>query len=199
MDNVLALVASTFFANVNNGALTTQVCIGDNTLVQKRPTPGQGAIVNIFQCVIVDLRDLSVQENFAWNSSRNVPPQFGKYVGKGEYLLIMTTCEALRESFVPEGELFALLQKVGAMDKLQRLADALTHMDDRPMPPPGKDLLKRGYCYILVATMGFGDDRGLEAVSLSSDILLDFKLVWSDVLKRYVPAGYQSGFQTAVE
>ncbi len=114
------------------------------------------------------------------------------------YLLLLATANALR-SGVPQDDFLHLLLKVGAENKLQRLADVVTHMDDRPQPPTSGDPVERGFSYVLVTTMGEGDDRGLEAMSLTNSVLLDFQLVWNDLLNKYMPAGFPGGLLTAEE
>jgi hypothetical protein len=139
--------------------------------------------------VVVDLRDLSVKENiirglFAWPRD-----ELSKYVGKQEFLLIVTSCKNFRDE-IPEGDFLEFLEKVGSGEKLQRLLRILTHMDDRPMPPPDQVSGGGGYAYSLVATMAENDGSGLEAASLTTSQVLDFKFEWNDQLKQYLPVGY---------
>lgn len=196
MEEVLALVASQHLGSDHYSRVTTQVCIGENTLVLKLPHSPGGGLVNLFQCVVVSLKDLSVHENIVTRITHTPPSGLQPYVGKSEFLLLLTTCKMQRD-FLPNGAFLELLEKVGAGEKLQRMIDIVSHMDDRQMPPPlpGKpDPATRGYSYILVATMSVDDGRGLEAASLTDSQVLDFRFQWNDVSKQYMPVGYSGPF-----
>jgi hypothetical protein len=123
--------------------------------------PIQTADESCIWLAVVDLSDLSVVANQV-SDGQSVPSEIEAYVGNPQFFLYVIS-NAAWASQMPQGDLYALLDQVGAGPQLARLEQIYSTI--------GTGFLG-AFSYILAATMTKNDDSGFETLSLTNMTVL---------------------------
>jgi len=178
--NIVPATAFSVFTYSGQGTPPlSQLVIGDQSYVPS----GQQPNTSFIWLVVVDLTDLKVVANDVSTDGTTVPSDIGQYAGNSQYFLYAISNAAWGTS-MPQGDLYALLQKVGGGPGLAFLEQVY-------------DQLGTGYLgafsYILGATMDASDAQGFEAVSYTELTLLTMGFLPITVNGNTIYAPVQSG------
>jgi hypothetical protein len=116
---------------------------------------------SVIWLVVLDLTNLNIVASEI-SDGQSVPSDVGQYVGNDQYFLYAISNNAWG-SQMPQGDLYALLQKVGAGPKLAQLEQIYATI--------GTGYLGT-FSYILAATMTADDQPGFETLSMTDLTLL---------------------------
>lgn len=144
---------------------------------------GQQWNTSFFWLVVVDLTDLSVVASEVSSDGSTVPADIAQYAGNPQYFLYAISNSAWA-SVMPQGNLYALLQKAGSGDKLARLEQIYAQI--------GTGFLGT-FSYILGATMTEGDEPGFETLSMDNLTLLTMAFLPVTVNGQTIYAPIQQG------
>jgi hypothetical protein len=172
-------VPATAYSAWSSSQTLSQVVIGTSNY---SPTIGDFSTAAIW-LLVIDLTDLSVVANELSTDGSTVPSDVAQYVGNPRYLLYAIGNNAWA-SVLPQGDLYALLQKVGAGQGLANLEQIFAQIGTGFLNP---------FTYILAATMDASDAPGFEVMSVTNIQLLTmaFLPITVDGNTSYVPI--QSG------
>ena len=145
--------ATAFIPNPGGGVPFSEVAIGDQSYVPS----GQQDNSSFMWLLVVDLTNLNVVANEVSTDGSTVPSDVSQYVGNPQYFLYALSNSAWASVF-PSGDLYALLEKVGAGTGLAYLSQTFAQI--------GTGFLGT-FTYILAATMDASDAPGFEAASLT--------------------------------
>lgn len=176
---VPATAFSMYYVNVDGGIPLSELAIGDQTY---QPS-GQEGGSSFFWLVVVDLNNLNVVANEVSTDGSTVPSDIAQYAGNPQYFLYAISNSAWA-GVAPSGDLYALLQKVGAGTGLAYLEQVYAQI--------GTGYLST-FSYILAATMDTSDAPGFEAVSFSELQLLTMGFLPIEVDGQTTYAPVQSG------
>ena len=113
----------TIMASIDGGvAGYSKISIGDNRL--KFP----GEVYDQYWGVIIDRLDLSVVSKFTFSDFSKVPEELEPYLGKTQYILILTSCR-LDLTKIPTDALVDFLKTEGsgiALEKATQISDAFS-------------------------------------------------------------------------
>lgn len=177
---VPATAFSTYFIpNPGGGVPLAELVIGD----QSYAPAGQQQNTSFFWLVVVDLTSLKVVASDVSSDGSTVPSDISQYAGNSQYFLYAISNSAWA-SVMPQGDLYALLQKVGSGEKLARLEQIYAQI--------GTGFLGT-FSYILAATMTEGDEPGFETLSMNDLTLLTMAFLPVTVNGQTIYAPIQSG------
>jgi hypothetical protein len=178
--NIVPATAFSVFTYSGEGTPPlSQLVIGD----QSYTPSGQQPNASFMWLVAVDLTNLNVVANDVSTDGATVPSDISQYAGNPQYFLYAVSNSAWA-NVLPQGDLYALLQKVGAGPGLAYLEQVYAQI--------GTGFLGT-FSYILAATMDESDAPGFEAVSLTELQLLTMGFLPITVDGNTIYAPIQSG------
>ena len=178
--NIVPATAFSVFTYSGQGTPPlSQLVIGDQSYVPS----GQQPNTSFMWLVVVDLTDLKVVANDVSTDGTTVPSDIGQYAGNSQYFLYAIS-NAAWGNVMPQGDLYGLLQKVGAGPGLAYLEQVYAQI--------GTGFLGT-FSYILAASMDESDAPGFEAVSFTDLQLMTMGFLPVTVDGQTIYAPVQSG------
>jgi hypothetical protein len=178
--NVVPATAFSVFTYAGEGTPPlSQLVIGEQSYVPS----GQQPNASFIWLVVVDLTNLNVVASDVSTDGTTVPSDVSQYAGNPQYFLYAIS-NAAWGNVMPQGDLYALLQKIGGGPGLAFLEQVYTQL--------GTGYLG-AFSYILAATMDTSDAPGFEAVSFTELQLLTMGFLPVEVEGQTIYAPVQAG------
>jgi hypothetical protein len=177
---VPATAFSTFFIpNPLGGVPFSELAIGSQSYAPQ----GQQQNTAFIWLVVVDLTTLNVVASDVSSDGATVPADISQYAGNPQYFLYAISNSAWA-NVMPQGNLYALLQKAGSGDQLARLEQIYAQI--------GTGFLG-AFSYILAATLAEDDQPGFETLSMTDLTLLTMAFLPVTVNGQTIYAPIQQG------
>ena len=178
--NVVPATAFSVFTYSGAGSPPlSQLVIGE----QSYSPSGQQPNASFMWLVVVDLTNLNVVANDVSTDGTTVPSDISQYAGNPQYFLYAVS-NAAWGNVMPQGDLYALLQKIGGGSGLAFLEQVYNQLGTGYFG---------AFSYILAASMDTSDAPGFEAVSYTALQLLTMGFLPITVDGNTIYAPVQSG------
>jgi hypothetical protein len=171
--------SASFIPNPLGGVPLSELAIGGQTYGPS----GQQQNSSFIWLVVVDLNTLNVVANDVSTDGATVPADISQYAGNPQYFLYAIS-NAAWASVMPQGNLYALLQKTGSGDQLARLEQIYAQLSTGFLGT---------FSYILAATMAENDEPGFETLSMTDLTILTMAFLPVTVNGQTVYAPIQTG------